>query len=51
MKNQKQYSRFIQLGNAPLCVYGNTVVRDYTKREKNSFLTKCWKMFLRKASG
>ncbi len=51
MKNKNQYNRFIQFGNAPVCVYGKTIVRSSLMRGKHSLLMKCWNYFLRKASG
>jgi hypothetical protein len=51
MKNSKQYNRFIQSGNAPVCVYGNVLVRNKLIRGKNNFLNRYWKIILRKASG
>ena len=51
MKNQKQYNRFIQLGNAPVCVYGNVLVRATVNRGKHSTLKKAWNFLKRKASG
>lgn len=51
MKNKQQYNRFIQFSNAPVCAYGNTTIRNYSKRVKYALLSKCLGFFLRKASG
>jgi hypothetical protein len=51
MKNKEHYNRFILFANAPVCAYGHTTIRVYSKRVKYALLNKCRNFFLRKASG
>jgi hypothetical protein len=51
MKNQNNYNRFILFSNAPLCVYGNTIVRHSPKRVLQLLLNKCLNYFRSKTSG
>lgn len=47
MKNSKNYNRFIQFGNAPVCVYGNKMIKLHAHKGK-SFLKRLLEWFLTK---
>jgi hypothetical protein len=40
MKNtmSKNYNRFIQYGNSPVCVYGNKIITAAARRERKSIV-------------